>query len=100
VSVARQNLKANGLGCVLKTCDVKDFKPARLFDLVAANLVSPDLIEFRDRILSFVRPGGHLVISGISLKNILRVKKAFAQAGYRPVKVLKGREWSAIMFKI
>jgi len=98
VRVARQNLRANQLTCQLTACDVKDFKPVKLFDLVAANLVSFDLIQFRDRILSFVQPGGYLVISGVSLKNIVRVKKAFAQAGVYPVRLVQGREWAAIVF--
>ncbi len=100
VKVARQNLKANGQTCVLKVCDVKEFKPVRPFDLVAANLVSPDLIEFRDRILSFVRPGGALVVSGVSLKNIPRVVRAFKQAGHMPVNVVSGQEWAAIHFNV
>lgn len=100
VKVARQNLKANKLTCELRACDVKDFVPSVRFDLVAANLVSPDLIEFRDRILSLVRPGGYLVISGISLKNIARVKRSFALAGVRPVRIRKGREWSAMLIKL
>ena len=100
VVVARQNLKANGLSCVLKSCDVNDFKPRNLFDCVAANLVSQDLIEFRDRIISFVRSGGHLIISGISLKNIPRVKKAFAQKGLAPSTVFSGREWAAMLFNL
>ena len=100
VKVARQNLKANRLTCFLKACDLNDFKPAHRFDLVAANLVSPDLIEFRDRILSFVRPGGYLVVSGISLANVKRVNRSFFLAGLRPVKVIKGREWAAMLFKV
>ncbi|MBF0387632.1 MAG: 50S ribosomal protein L11 methyltransferase [Candidatus Omnitrophica bacterium] len=100
VKVARQNLKANNLTCELKACDVKEFNPSRSFDLVAANLVSLDLIVFRDRILSFVRPGGCLVVSGVSLKNIKRVEKAFTQAGVKTVSIIKGREWSAMLFRV
>lgn len=100
VKVARQNLKANHLSCVLKACDVKDYRPTMRFDLVAANLVSADLIGFRDQILSFVCPGGYLVISGISLENIPRVERSFLLAGVRPVRIRKGREWSAMEFQI
>ncbi len=99
VKVARQNLKANQLTCRLKACDVNDFRPRTRFDLVAANLVSSDLISFRDRLISFVRPGGHLVVSGISLENMDRVERSFALAGVHPDRVVKGREWSAMLFK-
>jgi len=100
VTVARQNLAANDLSCQVRSCDIKDFKPRRLFDLVAANLVSSDLVEFCDRLVSFVAPEGYLVVSGISLENIPRVKKAFARRGLCPVKIRQGREWSAMLFKI
>ncbi len=100
VVAARQNLKANGLKAVLKTCTVEKFVPVKKFDLVAANLVSPDLIEFRDRIISFTRSGGWLVVSGISLVNIARVKKAFNVPSLKLLKVVKGKEWAAILFKI
>lgn len=100
VVVARQNLKANNLKAVLKTCTVDTFKPVKKFDLVAANLVSPDLIQFKDKIVSFVRPGGWLVVSGISISNIARVKKAFNIPSLLLSKVVKGKEWSAILFKV
>ncbi len=98
VKVARQNLHVNGLGCRLLAANVKDVVIKKPFDLVAANLVSPDLIAFRDRIISFVRPGGRLVISGIALKSLSNVRRAFAQAGFVPQKVRRGREWCAVIF--
>jgi len=99
IDVARANLKANGLRCRLFVADAGTYRPERTFDLVAANLVSPDLIAFRDRIASFVAPGGKLVVSGISLKNIPRVKKAFAVPQLKLMKVVRGKEWTAMMFR-
>jgi ribosomal protein L11 methyltransferase len=100
VKVARQNLKVNGLKAGLKTGDVRDFKAKEQFDLVAANLVSPDLVEFQRQILSFVRPGGYLVISGISLPNVMKVRRAFLVPGLSLEKLVRGKEWSAMLFKV
>ncbi len=101
VGVARKNLRANGLRCaVLKACDVKKYHPLCKFDLVAANLITHDLVAFKRKIISCVRLGGYLIISGISLKNMPLVKREYAPSvGLTCVKVLRGKEWSAFLFK-
>ncbi|NTV29010.1 MAG: methyltransferase domain-containing protein [Candidatus Omnitrophica bacterium] len=100
VRVARDNLRANHLSCRVTVADVRRYKVRRPFDLVAANLVSPDLVEFRHRLVSFVKAGGTLVISGISLKNIPRVKKAFSLPELSLVKVVRGTEWAAVSYRV
>jgi ribosomal protein L11 methyltransferase len=101
VGVARKNLKANKLRChVLKACDVQKYHVARKFDLVAANLITHDLVAFKQKIISCVQPGGHLIISGISLKNMPLVKKEYNfSVGLKCLKVIKGKEWSAFLFQ-
>ncbi|MBF0331858.1 MAG: 50S ribosomal protein L11 methyltransferase [Candidatus Omnitrophica bacterium] len=101
VKVAQDNLKVNHLKCnVLATCDVKHYKVRRSFDLVAANLITHDLVAFRDKIISCVAPGGQLIISGISLKNMALVKKTYNKAvGLKCLKVTQGKEWSAFLFR-
>jgi ribosomal protein L11 methyltransferase len=101
VDVARNNLKANKLRCaVLKACDVQKYNVARQFDLVAANLITHDLVAFKQKIIACVKPGGHLIISGISLKNMSLVKREYdPSVGLKCLKVTKGKEWSAFLFK-
>jgi ribosomal protein L11 methyltransferase len=101
VKVAQDNLKANHLKCnVLKACDVKNYKTERTFDLVAANLITHDLVAFRDKIIACVAPGGRLIISGISLKNMPLVRKTYNRSvGLKGIKVMKGKEWSAFLFQ-
>jgi ribosomal protein L11 methylase PrmA len=84
---------------MVRIADVKDLSLSQTFDLVAANLVSPDLIEFRERIENFVKPGGYLIISGVSLKNIPKVRKAFTHSSLKLLKLVKGREWAAFLLR-
>ncbi len=100
VKAADLNLKGNGLRCaVLKACDVKRFKSRRKFDLVAANLITHDLLQFKARIVSFLAPGAHLILSGISLKNVPLIRKGFgAPTGLKLLKIIRGKEWSAFLF--
>ena len=101
VKVAQKNLKANGLRCrVLKACDVQKYQVLCAFDLVAANLITHDLVVFKHKIISCVKPGGYLIISGISLKNVPLVKTEYnAAVGLKSLKVVKGKEWSAFLFQ-
>ncbi len=101
VKAARVNLKANSLRCdVLKAGDVGEYGLQRTFDLVAANLITHDLVAFRQKIVASVAPGGHLIISGIALKNMPLVKKAYGlSAGLECVKIIKGKEWCAFLFR-
>lgn len=100
VDVARANLRANNLpvkGVV--AADINERGASRPYDLVAANLVTQDLIAFQDRILSCVVNGGYLAVSGISLGNWPSFEKKFRRPGLKMVKVLQGKEWVAALFQ-
>ncbi|MBF0122283.1 MAG: 50S ribosomal protein L11 methyltransferase [Candidatus Omnitrophica bacterium] len=100
VDVARTNLKANRLpvkGVV--TSDIAAGAGRRFYDLVAANLVTQDLIEFKDKIIPCVAVGGHLVVSGISLANLALFEREFNHFSLRVIKVVKGKEWAALLFQ-
>lgn len=100
VKAAQENLAANRLdAALLKSVDIKNFKTPLKFDLVAANLVTDDLISLKKKILSCVHPQGLLAISGISTGNLIRIKKEFSFKSIRCVKVKKGKEWVAILYK-
>jgi ribosomal protein L11 methyltransferase len=100
VKVARENLQANRLpesGVLL--ADIANFNPQRTFGLVAANLVTWDLVSFRNKILPLIKPGGYLVVSGISLKNLLFFREYFRTTKLKQLKLKKGREWAAFLFQ-
>jgi ribosomal protein L11 methyltransferase len=101
IQASAANFKANGYdsdGRILHK-DLTAFKPAVLFDFVCANLVTHDLIRMKRKILSFVAPGGTLAVSGISLENLPRLRRAFSSLPLMCVKVKKGKSWAAVLFK-
>ena len=69
------------------------------FDTVAANLLSKTLLEHRTRIVSRVRPGGYLLVSGIALQNFTAFKRGFDSASLRCLKILRGHRWAAVLYK-
>ena len=100
VKTARINLTSNGYPeAALKVADIKYYQDKKQFDFVAANLITHDLIEFGKKLLSFVKPGQYLAVSGISLENLSRLKKSYAHYPLKCLKILKGRQWTAILYK-
>ncbi|MBF0483685.1 MAG: 50S ribosomal protein L11 methyltransferase [Candidatus Omnitrophica bacterium] len=96
---ADENLRFNGYNdYVLLTGDFGGSKINKKFDLVAANLVSLELLAMADKIIKCVKIGGYLAVSGISHDNFKKVKMVFAQS-LKPVSVKKGKDWNAILFK-
>ncbi len=100
VKVARSNLAMNGFSSIgVRAVDLKKFKPQKPFSFVAANLITEVLIEHRFKLISLVSSGGYLALSGISLENYGFLKNHFKKLPLKCIKVIKGKEWVAILFK-
>lgn len=100
IKAARENLKANGLRFhKFFLQDVGRLKTNTRFDYVAANLITRDLIQYRRKLLSFVKKNKYLAISGISRDNLKLIQKEFKALPLRCRRVLKGKEWAAILYK-
>lgn len=99
VQAARDNRRVNALYFKIKKADIKKFHCEKTFDLVAANLVTEDLIEHAHKIMSFVKEGGCLAVSGISLDNLPRLRKAFACLPLKCLKISKEKEWSGLLYQ-
>jgi ribosomal protein L11 methyltransferase len=101
INAAQANFEANGFSgrAHIIHSDLAKFTPSSPFDYVCANLVTHDLIHWKKKILSFVKPGGRLAVSGISLENLPKLREAFASLPLRCVKIKKGKQWAAVLFK-
>ncbi|MCR4336670.1 MAG: 50S ribosomal protein L11 methyltransferase [Candidatus Omnitrophica bacterium] len=100
VKVAKENLQRNRLK--FRRIGIVDFgklKNRETYDFVAANLLSETLILLNEKLLSRVNRGGHLAISGISLKNLKKVKETFKEKSLRCLKIKKGEKWAALLYK-
>ena len=100
IRTAKENMKANDLGFdKIQTADAGAMRRDLRFDFVAANLITHDLILMRRKIVSFVKPGKWLAVSGISLNNLVKLKQAFKELPLRCVKVKKGKQWAAVLYQ-
>lgn len=99
VQASKDNMKANGLYFHVCRADIKKYRSRKTFDFVAANLITEDLMANAKSILNFVKVGGFLAVSGISLDNLSRLRKAFAGLPLKVLKVSKGQQWSGLLYQ-
>lgn len=99
VQAAHDNMKVNKSYFKVKRADIKKYHSKESYDFVAANLITEDLIEHAQKILSFVKKGGLLAVSGISLDNLSKLRKAFSSLPLKCLKISKGKQWSGLLFQ-
>ncbi len=99
VQACKSNFKANRLRATVKRKDIAKFHPACVFDFVAANLITHDLITNRHRILALVKPGGYLAVSGISLHKLGIFRRAFKPLPLTSLKTIKGQKWAGLLYQ-
>ncbi|HPN88577.1 MAG TPA: 50S ribosomal protein L11 methyltransferase [Candidatus Omnitrophota bacterium] len=100
VKIAQENFRRNRVKeQTIKVQDIGKIVSREKYDFVAANLVTQDLILFKEKIVSFVGDKKYLAVSGISLENISKFKKAFKSFPLRLIKIIKGKEWAALLYQ-
>jgi len=99
VKVAKANFIQNGYNPAVVYCrNIQSLKGIKGVDFVAANLMTQDLIKYKQQILATVKPGKFLAVSGISVKNLPLLVKTFRQLPLKIETILKNKEWSAVLF--
>lgn len=71
----------------------------RSFDLVAANLLTEDLVRLKTKLISCVRPGQYLALSGIHETNYPAFRRRFRSGALTCVRIAKQKKWYAFLFK-
>ena len=94
VRTAKENVRLNGLtNVVVKKTDVRDWKPPRTWDVVAANLFSDLLQEVAPKIAAATARDGWIVFSGILRTQEREVVVAFRRAGLHIERVVRKGKW-------
>ncbi len=99
VQAAKDNMKANQMYFQVQRADIQKYPSKEIFDFVAANLITDDLIRFAQKIITFVRKGGYLAVSGISLGHLGTLRRAYARLPFRCLRIAKGEQWSGILYQ-
>ncbi|MGN0866937.1 MAG: 50S ribosomal protein L11 methyltransferase [Oligosphaeraceae bacterium] len=102
ILVARENFQRAGLTeeqVLLRQGDVHDLTVPFAADLVLANILAPILLEARENLVSMVRPGGFLVLSGILSSQYPHLREAFLPLGLEEMENRTLLEWTSGLFR-
>ncbi len=94
VRTAKDNVRANhASGIAIKRIDVRNWHPARTWEVVCSNLFSGLLVEVAPKIARAVASGGSLIFSGILREQEKEVLTAFRKSGMKIEKVVRKGKW-------
>ena len=99
IEVARSNFAANGLEGRIESDVATGFEHARLtgpFDLVLANILMGPLLGLAPDMARVVRPGGHIVLSGILVEQAETVAAHYQSLGFNLAKRDDIVDWSTL----
>lgn len=97
VRTTRSNARANHAAVTAELGGVEVVtEPA---DVVLANIITPTLLELREELVGCVRPGGRLVLSGVSSERGDEVADAFAAAGAMPLRRTDEAGWAMLLHR-
>lgn len=91
--------RRKGIAVSLKAVDFEKLNEKTTYDFIAANLITHDLIHMGKKIISLVKPGCYLAVSGISLENYPLFRKTFDQFPLKRLRIEKGKSWVGVLYK-
>ena len=70
----------------------------KMFDCIAANILSSALLAGKNKLLSMLKPGGTLILAGIQDAEFEIVKKSFCASGCELISTVEENGWRGGMF--
>lgn len=100
VGTARRNFRINRLRPMpVMAMSFDNFRAKKQFDFVAANLQTEDLIRLKDKLISYVKKGKYLAVSGIYRDNYRVFREHFKSIRLICLRVLRVKGWYALLFR-
>lgn len=100
VKNAKENFKLNLCRADhLEQVDLAKFRSGKKFDFIAANLRTDVLLDNREKLVSRVKQGGHLAISGISADSYKELRRGFDGRDLRCLRVMRDKDWRAVLYR-
>ncbi len=69
------------------------------WDVIVANILAGPLIEMAAAFQRHLRPGGSLILSGITSRQVQEVSQAMQQYGLQPLRTLLDSDWAALLLE-
>ena len=96
-NMARNNITSEMI--YLQQADIKEYDPAQQFDVVTANIISSVLTPNNKRLLSWIKPGGYLILAGILTVEYDKIREFFIAGDVSEIKTITKQEWTSGLFR-
>lgn len=100
VRVAQENCALNGVSAAVSVSDMPLEKVPGVFDIILANILAEDLVRMAPELTRRLKPGAHLVLSGILVEKEDLVRYGFAGRDLDLTKVAWESEWSCLVYRL
>lgn len=104
IMVAAENIEKNiilGDAINLAVAEVGNFTSRNGgYDVVAANILGKVLLNMRETISNYVKPGGHIILAGILNEEFDTISQAYIELGFDELCRISEKEWTGGLFKL
>lgn len=94
-----ENVKLNDVSNVIVRLGTIEDEPHDIYDIVLANINRNILISQIPAYVTFLKPGGELIVSGFYEKDIADIETIAESVGLKKVAQLSKNNWAAVVFK-
>lgn len=94
-----ENIKLNDVSNVIVRLGTIEDEPHDIYDIVLANINRNILISQIPAYVTFLKPGGELIVSGFYEKDIADIETIAESVGLKKVAQLSKNNWAAVVFK-
>lgn len=94
-----ENIKLNDVANVIVRLGTIEDEPHDIYDIVLANINRNILISQIPAYVTFLKPGGELIVSGFYEKDIADIETIAESVGLKKVAQLSKNNWAAVVFK-
>jgi ribosomal protein L11 methyltransferase len=102
IRVSKENFAKNDIkneDINICQADIAQYAPGRQFDFVIANIISSVLTANRDNLISWIKPGGHLILAGIMRTEYDQIKNIFLNSNkITEIGSYTEKEWTGAIF--
>jgi ribosomal protein L11 methyltransferase len=103
VRVAKQNMRDNGIDHTVRVVEgslPNDEVHPDSYDIAIANISAKIVTEIANEMVRSVRPGGHIIASGILVENMNSVIDALNLAGSELIDTVVDGDWVALVASV
>jgi ribosomal protein L11 methyltransferase len=102
VRVTNLNAALNGVKPLLQGVTAAGLHHASIrggapYDLIFANILARPLASLAPGLSAILQPGGHLILSGLTVDQLRWIKACYVNRGLKPTRIIRNANWIALV---